>query len=241
MLVARQRAPAWGCCRLVELLVVDHFAHVRARHRDQGTKYGVVLTKRCPTEKSPEARQNNPRVRGCVCGLEDTLPFQHLGIDPVMVCPWSRSFAIATSTWMHPSLSGGDPVRDLAFLSQPRLFGELNRQQGLQSARRPPSPLPPESSRAQPIAESSDGIIRMGKRQIARHSAIDIHLELLLHLSKQRCPLFATLIYYCHVPSRPRVPRRFEFRVSVSASYYLTICQRESTSSFDLSVEPSSS
>jgi hypothetical protein len=128
---ATQRAPAWGCCRLVELLVVDHFAHVRARHRDQGTKYGVGLTKRCPAEKSPEAQQNNPR---CVCGLEDTLPFQHLGIYPVMVCPWSRSFAIATSTWMHPPLSGGDPVRVLAFLSQPRLFGELKRQQG-------PSPL----------------------------------------------------------------------------------------------------
>ena len=131
VLVTRQRAPAWGCCCLVELLVVDHFAHVRARHRDQGTKYGVVLTKKVPRRKVSRGSAEQPESESvCVCGLEDTLPFQHLGIDPVMVCPWSRSFAIATSTWMHPSLSGGDPVRDLAFLSQPRLFGELKLQQG---------------------------------------------------------------------------------------------------------------
>jgi hypothetical protein len=86
----------------------------------------------------------------------------------IMVCPRSRSFARGTSTWMHAPLSGGDPLRVLAFLSQPRLFGELKR---LESARAPEPALPPESSRAQPIAESPDGIIRRGKRQIARHSA----------------------------------------------------------------------
>lgn len=40
---------------------------------------------------------------------------------------------------MDAPLSGGDPLRVLAFLSQPRLFGELKLQQGLEvRGARPP-------------------------------------------------------------------------------------------------------
>jgi hypothetical protein len=84
VLVTRQRGPAWGCCRLVDLLVVDHFAHVRARHRDEGTT--VVLTKKVPRRKVFEGWAEQPergRERERERGLEDTLlPFQYLSTVP---------------------------------------------------------------------------------------------------------------------------------------------------------------